>query len=78
MRKTIKDFAYNFANCSMILKILSLVNRMIKFVAKWLLNKLLHIKCEALLSCNLSLTAIHFCLQCFDAVGWVAGRASGL
>jgi len=19
-----------------------------------------------------------FCLQCFDAVGWVAGRASGL
>jgi len=19
----------------------------------------------------------HFCLQCFDAVGWVAGRASG-
>jgi len=21
---------------------------------------------------------IAFCLQCFDAVGWVAGRASGL
>jgi len=21
---------------------------------------------------------IHTCLQCFDAVGWVAGRASGL
>jgi len=21
---------------------------------------------------------VHFCLQCFDAVGWAAGRASGL
>jgi len=21
---------------------------------------------------------VYYCLQCFDAVGWVAGRASGL
>jgi len=24
------------------------------------------------------LVSVTFCLQCFDAVGWVAGRASGL
>jgi len=23
-------------------------------------------------------TCLNFCLQCFDTVGWVAGRASGL
>jgi len=26
----------------------------------------------------ISLLATFFCLQCFDAVGWAAGRASGL
>ena len=25
-----------------------------------------------------TLSLLHFCLQCFDAVGWAAGRASGL
>ena len=32
------------------------------------------------LSCGFSMKYIHslFCLQCFDAVGWAAGRASGL
>ena len=25
-----------------------------------------------------SITGILLCLQCFDAVGWAAGRASGL
>ena len=30
--------------------------------------------------CNIFLKFIEtvFCLQCFDAVGWAAGRASGL
>ena len=27
---------------------------------------------------NLEYLSILFCLQCFDTVGWVAGRASGL
>ena len=27
---------------------------------------------------NDCLTGLLFCLQCFDAVGWAAGRASGL
>ena len=27
---------------------------------------------------HLNLVAFSTCLQCFDAVGWVAGRASGL
>jgi len=26
----------------------------------------------------LPLLPLFFCLQCFDAVGWAAGRASGL
>ena len=30
---------------------------------------------ENIISLHVSLT---FCLQCFDAVGWAAGRASGL
>jgi len=27
---------------------------------------------------NLKYDSYHYCRQCFDAVGWVAGRASGL
>jgi len=27
---------------------------------------------------DLSYTTLEGCLQCFDAVGWAAGRASGL
>jgi len=35
---------------------------------------------EGLCLCSivLTLTALFICLQCFDAVGWAAGRASGL
>ena len=28
--------------------------------------------------CNLLCDFVLLCLQCFDAVGWAAGRASGL
>ena len=28
--------------------------------------------------CFMLIVMKHFCLQCFDTVGWVAGRASGL
>ena len=28
--------------------------------------------------CNFLLTSVALCLQCFDTVGWTAGRASGL
>ena len=38
---------------------------MIKFMAKEEMNKM-----------NVAFNA--YCLQCFDAVGWAAGRASGL
>ena len=34
-----------------------------------------------LLHCNyqyIIMSTVYFCLQCFDAVGWAAGRASGL
>ena len=27
---------------------------------------------------NINLQSVYLCLQCFDAVGWAAGRASGL
>ena len=41
-----------------------------------------HILLRVYLSVQLYLNYIHvyyhFCLQCFDAVGWAAGRASGL
>jgi len=30
------------------------------------------------LSISIYLLCVYLCLQCFDAVGWVAGRASGL
>ena len=28
--------------------------------------------------CYVAMPSVLLCLQCFDAVGWVAGRASGL
>ena len=28
--------------------------------------------------CLYVFASLHLCLQCFDAVGWAAGRASGL
>jgi len=27
---------------------------------------------------RINIAFVQFCFQCFDAVGWVAGRASGL
>jgi len=33
---------------------------------------------DHLLSFNMSTLLLLQCLQCFDAVGWAAGRASGL
>jgi len=45
----------------------------------WLLMTPPYLKYITTVLCNLSLiTALVSCLQCFDAVGWGAGRASGL
>jgi len=57
----------------------------------WLLTTPPHFKYVATIPCNLLLmacfaddsvsqgsVATYGCLQCFDAVGWAAGRASGL
>ena len=35
-------------------------------------------KSEECLSYNIILLILILCLQCFDTVGWAAGRASGL
>ena len=34
--------------------------------------------CSGLMLINAAVVLCVFCLQCFDAVGWAAGRASGL
>ena len=34
--------------------------------------------CFVIVQCSLDLYAFVLCLQCFDAVGWTTGRASGL
>jgi len=61
-----------------------------KFVVKWILKISLHLAYVATLPCEtlmLAKQAINnklqgsvgiYCLQCFDAVGWAAGRASSL
>ena len=55
MRETISHFACNFAKCSPILKIL--------LPADWIINvqesNLSHLKCLAILPCDLSLITIH-------------------
>jgi len=37
-----------------------------------------HHQCFGKIPGNFPSFPISFCLQCFDAVGWAAGRASGL
>ena len=44
---------------------IKLINARLKGFGYWPANKIL-------------LLRIYWCLQCFDAVGWAAGRASGL
>jgi len=44
-------------------------------VTDWLSLISLWVSCEI---CSLFLLTVIICVQCFDAVGWAAGRASGL
>ena len=45
-------------------------------VTKTVINSLLFSYGQ--INCNFISVSISVCLQCFDAVGWAAGRASGL
>ena len=44
-----------------------------------LLGRIAYIECKDVAHCyRYSMVFLYVCLQCFDAVGWAAGRASGL
>ena len=91
---TVSHFACNFAKCSLILKILLPANWVINLLWSnqsqliclamlpcGLLLITIHISDCRQFSGNMNLLQFAFsavCLQCFDAVGWVARRASGL
>jgi len=50
-----------------------------RVIAKNVWDPFLRPSAEKILQCIFcELTAVSMCLQCFDAVGWAAGRASGL
>ena len=73
--------------CCSVLSLLSIMCKNLVIKIKVLFNALFTIVYnDAIISSNIKLDCfllfllliVFYCLQCFDAVGWAAGRASGL